>query len=391
MPTVVVTHHFFAHYREAIVRELINSHKCHYIFAADVSDPVKSGIKPVIFGDMTRFIRIRSFVLWNRIFFQPGLISLCVRKDVVAIICIGNMQFATTWFAAALARMTGKRVLFWSHGWTDDDGVIRDLVRRSFYRLAHCLLLYGHRARTIGVEKKFNPNNLYVIYNSLDYDTQKKYRDAQDDVSILETRTKLFENPNLPVIICTSRLIKEREIDRLLEASALLANAEFPINLIIVGDGPEKTTWQRLAARLGVSACFYGECYDEAALARLYCASDITVIPGSAGLTVIHSLTYGIPVITHNNYSKHGPEVEAIIPGVNGDLYRWHDTQDLVYLIRKWASISKTESQKRKISRIVELFYHPQIQRSIFDLAVTGELQDNDPWEHRATLVELIS
>ena len=42
------------------------------------------------------------------------------------------------------------------------------------------------------------------------------------------------------------------------------------------------------------------------------------VSPGNVGLTAIHSLSYGTPVLTHNNFNNQMPEVESIQPGFNG-------------------------------------------------------------------------
>ena len=43
----------------------------------------------------------------------------------------------------------------------------------------------------------------------------------------------------------------------------------------------------------------------------------VYVSPGPVGLGVLHSFSYGTPVITINS-GKHGPELSNIINGVNG-------------------------------------------------------------------------
>jgi glycosyltransferase involved in cell wall biosynthesis len=42
---------------------------------------------------------------------------------------------------------------------------------------------------------------------------------------------------------------------------------------------------------------FYGESYNERELAPLIALADVCVSPGNVGLTAIHALTYGTPVI----------------------------------------------------------------------------------------------
>lgn len=51
--------------------------------------------------------------------------------------------------------------------------------------------------------------------------------------------------------------------------------------------------------------------------------ADLCVSPGNVGLTAMHSLVFGCPVITHNCFEWQMPEFEAIQPGITGDFLRW--------------------------------------------------------------------
>ncbi len=62
----------------------------------------------------------------------------------------------------------------------------------------------------------------------------------------------------------------------------------------------------------------YGACYDEEIIGELIFNAQLCVSPGNVGLTAMHSLVYGTPVITHNNFSNQSPEFEAIIDGKTG-------------------------------------------------------------------------
>ncbi len=70
---------------------------------------------------------------------------------------------------------------------------------------------------------------------------------------------------------------------------------------------------------------FFGASYDEELNYRLIACSDCCISPGEVGLTAIHSLMYGTPVITHNNFDQQMPEYEAIIPKYNGDYFNFND------------------------------------------------------------------
>lgn len=387
--STIVVYHFFAHYRRAVVEELIQSSEHLYLFAGDTHDPTNTGIEPMIFDDMSRFIPVGCRFLGHGYLIQEGVIEIALRRDIRTIIYLGDVRFLTTWVSAALARLSGKRVLFWSHGWTHPESWWRDRVRRVFYSLAHGLLLYGHRAREIGIRKGFSPEKLYVIYNSLDYEAQQVHRVKATSEDHEQTRKSLFANPSCPMVICSARLIAKRKIDLLLYAASKLAREGCFLNILIIGEGPERVAWQLLAEQLQLSVVFYGTCYDEVVLAKLYCAANVTVIPAHAGLTVIQSLGFGTPVITHDDMNQQMPETEAILPGVTGDFYKCDDISDLALAIRKWA-VPKTSIISKQCCRMVELFYHPHVQRKIIDSAVSGQPFQLDSWANREGLVAAI-
>ena len=112
---------------------------------------------------------------------------------------------------------------------------------------------------------------------------------------------------------------------------------------------------------------FYGECYDEILISELIYNADLCVSPGNVGLTVIHSLSFGTPVITHNNFSNQMPEFEAIEQGVTGDFFEENSIESLEQIITKWLSFnpSKTEEMINRCYEIVDIKYNPNYQMSI--------------------------
>jgi glycosyltransferase involved in cell wall biosynthesis len=47
-------------------------------------------------------------------------------------------------------------------------------------------------------------------------------------------------------------------------------------------------------------------------------SSQVLMHPGAIGLTLLHAFAYGLPVITHNDAKKHGPEFVAFSDGETG-------------------------------------------------------------------------
>ena len=118
-------------------------------------------------------------------------------------------------------------------------------------------------------------------------------------------------------IIFIGRLTKVKKIDMLINVINKLNESNLIYDLKIIGDGPEKTYLQSISSK-GVEKGyinFLGSLYDEKKIAKLLYNSDLCVSPGNVGLTCIHSLSYGTPVCTHNNFFNQMPESEIITDG----------------------------------------------------------------------------
>jgi glycosyltransferase involved in cell wall biosynthesis len=375
-----IVYHFFPHYRAGVLRELLRSAEHEYLLVAD-DRSIEPTIKKWDLEDRSRFFLAPCRKLVSSFLLQSGLVQLSWRRDLQAVVYLGNPYFLSTWLSALLARLKGKRVLFWTHGWTRSESGPKAWLRHLFYKLADGLLLYGHIAKIAGIDRGFAPEKLHVIYNSLDYEAQKQVRERVDLSSLARLKADLFGDATRPMVICSARLTPFCRFDLLLEAQAKLKAAGHLVNVLLVGDGPERGSLETLAQKLDVPVKFYGACYDEALLARLTMASHVTVSPGKVGLTAMQSLAYGTPVITHDDFEAQMPEWEAILPGRTGGFFKRGDADDLARVIRRWTSSPQPDPQTRcECYRIVERFYNPAFQRRAIDRAVRGAPADDLFW-----------
>jgi glycosyltransferase involved in cell wall biosynthesis len=102
-------------------------------------------------------------------------------------------------------------------------------------------------------------------------------------------------------------------------------------------------------------------------------SSDLTVCPGFVGLTAIQSMAYGVPVITNKRSGDDAPEVEAIVPGLTGDLFEEGDADDLVAVMRSWLRRpSMGHSYPNACIEIIERHWSPDSQLRVLEEAVTG-------------------
>jgi glycosyltransferase involved in cell wall biosynthesis len=371
-PRVAVIYDGFPHYRKGVIEELAASDTFDYVFFGDpvYRDP---SIKPYDFEPGIEVLRTDSFSL-GPFHVQTKILNRLLRQRVSHCIFLGNPWFLSYWALTPLLRLLGKKVYFWSHGWLSErEPVLRRAVKELFFQLPNGLLLYGCRARAIGLSHGFAASRLHVINNSLDYKSQKKIFDGLREVSQGELRHSLQLPLERKIIICTARVTQKCRFDLLLDAAAELKAANQDPYLLIVGDGPERETLAAKASSMGVAHQFRGACYDEVTLAQLHKAADLTVSPGKVGLTAMHSMAYGTPVISHDDLDSQMPECEAIVPGVTGDFFAVNSSQDLARAILKWFQEHPEKPERACIERI-EASFTPNFQRRMIERALQGRM-----------------
>ena len=374
---VAIIYHYFAHYREPVFRELIENSKHHYEFLGGTHS-FKTGIKVIEEFPDNRF-RLAQGRVFGPVFIQMGAIKAALGSRYDTLILLGNSKWPTTWLAAIIGRLRGKRVFFWSHGWLRKESGLKGWIRNTFLKQANGLMLYGHRSKCIGLSNGFDPDNVHVIYNSLDCKLQDETRVELSESDREATRRELFgEDTGNPVLVNVTRLHHYKKLDMLIEAAAKLGEQGKPTNVLIIGEGPHKPELEQLAKDRGVHAVFTGALYDEMQIGRMLNASDLAVMPGPVGLLAMHAMAYGVQVVSNDNYDKQMPEFESIIDGVTGGFFKQDDLDDLVRVIGGLLDNQPSFEQRCKQTRsVIERFYNPISQRILIDRAVEGFAADD--------------
>lgn len=367
----------FTHYQGGLVKELATNILHSYRFFADTRDPLSSGIAPLPAELMSQvaFTPCRTTHLSLRVAFQWRAVQEALFGPFDAFIFEGSIAMPTNWLALLAAKIRRKKVFFYTHGWLRPPGFWKKLLCKGFYGPADGLLLYGWRARRLGEREGFLSRKLHVVYNSLDERTIRMKL-----ALVSEARCQTFRDDWFgavaasPIIVAVGRLVKAKRFSLLVEAAELLGRSGLNINLLIVGDGPERQAIEAQANAAGVHVAFAGERHDESFLSIAFAAANLSVIPGAAGLSVIHSLSYGTPIVVHDNESVQMPETEAVEDGINGAVFREGDVTDLARCIREVLTILPRGPQTSACCRrVIEEKYNPVCMRKAIDLAVSGE------------------
>lgn len=205
-------------------------------------------------------------------------------------------------------------------------------LKRCFFGLADGTFLYSNYAKKVAITQGNNPDKLWVIHNSLDYE---RHMEIRDNIRSSDIYKKQFNN-NAPILIFIGRLTKVKKLNQIIEAVAQLKEKGEVYNIVFVGDGSERNSLEKLAHKCNIRVWFYGSCYDEVENARLIYNADLCVSPGNVGLTAIHAMTFGTPVLSHSNFVNQMPEFEAIIEGKTGAFFYENSIESIAKCISSW-------------------------------------------------------
>jgi glycosyltransferase involved in cell wall biosynthesis len=201
-----------------------------------------------------------------------------------------------------------------------------------------------------------------VIYNSLDVEKQNHiYLSMSREVLIAKKRNYFGGNFVLGFI---GRLVPGKKIDMILCAMEQLRQLGIECGAMIIGDGIERKYLEETARAKHLSVKFLGPLYNENDIGENIMLMDVVVSPGNVGLTAMHSLIYGTPVITHSDFCSQGPEFESIIDGQSGMFFKRDCPDDLSRAIMEWFKKypTKTETLESVCRNIILNKYNAKIQ-----------------------------
>ncbi|MFX0195798.1 MAG: glycosyltransferase family 4 protein [Candidatus Hodarchaeota archaeon] len=319
---------------------------------------------------------------------QPESIKIILREKPDAVICLGNKSLSN-FIIRFICRVRKTPLIEWSHGVLAPEAMWKWLLRKFLYvRWTDANLLYGSFARDWYMSHGINEKSLFVVNNSLDYNQQLLIRNEVDQKEIIKIRSKYgINHPEGRLLIHAGRMEKQKRLSFLIDVLTIIKKQERKIKLILIGSGRDEQKLQKKAKKRGLenTVIFFGPCFEEKTLGRLFMASDLCVVPGGVGLIAMHSLVYGTPILTCDNATFiHKPEVEAIKDGITGAYYRESDLNDCIQkIIDLLYPISCKERMSKACMDIIDRFYTPQYQEKIIIKALNYVLpaQKQIPYE----------
>ncbi len=293
-------------------------------------------VKLVKFYNFGDFIFLWQKVPWRELYFNYDYIFID-----------GNPRVLNHFLMATLYSLLGKKIILWSMVHSFKDNPVNKWLRVTWMRMFKFHFLYNEDEieylNGIGFKKKV----MVAMNNGLD---QKLIDDEillWSEEKLIKWRVGKFGLATKFDVITLGRLLPNKYED-LLYALKELKKINANIKCCIIGDGIARENLSKLSIELGLQENIYfaGALYLESELCPYMLSSKICVHPTAMGLTIMHVFGYSLPIITHDNYSKHGPEMVAMRDKTNGLLYQYNDLKDMV------AKITELLNDKQLLNKL---------------------------------------
>lgn len=325
---VTLIDHTAAHYRKDVYDSLLNCTGFQFeIIAGNNYDGVKC-----LAGNY-KLLPYRKVRLLNHTFYYlAGCFKhLCHSKQDI-IICSGfDPHLVHTVLIFIFYRLIlRKQFVWWSHATSGKQGYPGFIVRKFFYKTSTGVLAYSKQGKINLVKMGLPGNKIQIVNNSINNEEYGFHNNEP-----VSNEKKFFE------ILYCGRLTENKKLEDLLYTLKVLKNKNlFPFHCTIVGDGACKTDLELMAERLQVQdhIDFTGGKYEKETFPFFFNA-DIFVYPGGIGLSLVQAMSFGIPVLTTDNMSLHGPEIELLNTGFNGDFCIDGSPEDYAEKLIKWKDV----------------------------------------------------
>lgn len=357
-------------YREEIYTCIEREYDCSWYY-----DNVDTNIKAMNISQLND-THVLSVCKIGSFYWTKGLLQLLSNNNTHFILG-GATRNLSLYFFLVLKKLfyKKKQVILWTHGYYGKEKWFElFFFKRPLLKLADKILVYGNYSKKLMVNDGFDSNKIYTIHNSLAYSKQIELRQNVKTTSIYSEH---FGNSN-PVLIFLGRLTPVKKLDMILDAMTILKDKGEFYNMVFVGDGSEMDMLADLALTRGMSdrVWFFGACYDEVTNAELVYNADLCVSPGNIGLTAMHVLMFGCPIITHDDFKWQMPEFESVIPGETGLFFERDNVVSLATNISKWF---KDKKGKRELVRLscykeVDSSWNPTFQMNVINDIISPAL-----------------
>lgn len=245
---------------------------------------------------------------------QPGLAQL--RDSDLIIVEQSNRLLLNYWLQ--LRRLISRPLLgFWGHGrnmQSRSPHGLRERLKGSLARHVDWWFAYTEMSRDTVLRSGFPDECVTVVNNAVDDEELRRGMQACSGVEPSEMARTLGCSSSNVALFCGG-LNREKRIDFVLSAAERVRALVPDFELLIVGDGPERSRIEAASRRL--PWIHYAGAQMGETRARYFHAAKLLLMPGAIGLVVVDSFIGRCPLFT-TELPYHGPEIAYLRAGYNG-------------------------------------------------------------------------
>lgn len=303
-----------------------------------------------------------------------GLVKLVLSNDVIV---IGGYEQPTYIMISVLCRIFNKPYIIIYDGINPKriytkESKIKYLLKKFVISKATSIFGNGQVSKEyFSKQFKYNVDSIYNQYLTVDIDRIIAIGDRKEII-----RQQLREKYNIPqssrTIMYSGRLIKRKNVDKIIEAINSLSDKE-EYTLLIVGDGEEKESLKTLIEKVNVNVVFTDFIEEQDKLFEYYFMADTLILPSEDepwGLVINEAMAAGLPVIASdecgaymdlvsndkNGYVVSAGSVQDIANSLNNIFYSKEKKCELgtnsLEMISKWKFVDSRKSFEKMITTI---------------------------------------
>jgi glycosyltransferase involved in cell wall biosynthesis len=275
---------------------------------------------------------------------QKNLINFTVKKDYIIVVS-GNPRYLSTILFVLKAKLFGAKILWWGHYRSSTSKNWRIKLRLGLMKLSDGIIFYTEdevkRYLISKQRKEFRP--IIGLNNGI------------DTLPIKRLRKKYDSNSRSREILFLGRVTEKASFHVLLNALQHLKIKDITLNVIGNNIFDPYLKLDNYNFNNGVKINYYGKLTDEKKISNIANRCRVFVYPGSIGLSLIHSMAYGLPSLIHSDPLKHMPEIAAFKEGVTGLTFNRNNPEDLAMkLCSMMSNTSQLDFMSKECLNIVE-------------------------------------
>lgn len=287
------------------------------------------------------FIRCRD---WP-IHLNWGLLRRLI-KNKGDIFILTGYESLSCWLTLIYTKLFRKKLIFWNGSTLESsrsNNFLINALRRLFIRSADSYLTYGTQAKEFLVHYGAKPEKVVVGCNTVGTDYF-----AKESSRLASKKEEIKKEKGYPskIILFSGQLIPRKNLDVLLEAFKEIATRD--IGLIVLGDGPLKSTYLGWCQKNELENVFFEGFRQIEELPKYYTVADVFVMPSLRevwGLVVNEAMACGLPVVVS---SRAGAAYDLVKEGKNGYVFNPGDLQQLKEILER---LLKNDSLRSEMGR----------------------------------------